>query len=117
MLALWAEVNVVVADEFRHGDIPVPQTPQPVAERAFQALPESVAVRSTSEPPMTNRRRREGSTHQMLGQILGGFGILGGRFTQRRHVLAALTIHAHRGWVDIPCLPGRSPGPPSSSFQ
>ena len=42
MLALWAEINVVVADEFRDGNVPALYAPLPVAERAFQALPETV---------------------------------------------------------------------------
>jgi hypothetical protein len=42
MLALWAEMNLVVADEFREGNVPAQQQPLRVAQRAFQALPESV---------------------------------------------------------------------------
>ncbi len=42
LLAVWAEVNVVVADEFRDGNVPALHAPRPVAERAFQALPETV---------------------------------------------------------------------------
>jgi len=42
MLALWAEMNVVVADEFRDGNVPAHQELLPIAQRAFQALPETV---------------------------------------------------------------------------
>jgi len=42
MLALWAEMNVVVADEFRDGNVPANQELLPIAQRAFQALPETV---------------------------------------------------------------------------
>jgi Transposase DDE domain group 1 len=42
MLALWAEMNVVVADQFRDGNVPALQAPLPVAQRAFAALPETV---------------------------------------------------------------------------
>jgi hypothetical protein len=42
MLALWAEMNVVVADEFRDGNVPAQQAPLPVTQRAFQALPSTV---------------------------------------------------------------------------
>lgn len=42
MLALWAEMNVVVADEFRDGNVPALQEPLRVARRAFQSLPDSV---------------------------------------------------------------------------
>lgn len=42
MLALWAEMNVVVADQFRDGNVPAQQAPLPVAKRALAALPETV---------------------------------------------------------------------------
>lgn len=42
MLALWAEMNVVVADEFRDGNVPALQAPMRVAQRGFGALPETV---------------------------------------------------------------------------
>jgi DDE family transposase len=42
MLALWAEMNVVVADEFRDGNVPANQELLPIAQRAFQALPQRV---------------------------------------------------------------------------
>jgi Transposase DDE domain group 1 len=42
VLALWAEMNVVLADEFRDGNVPAQQALLPVAKRAFQALPETV---------------------------------------------------------------------------
>jgi hypothetical protein len=42
MVALWAEMNVVVADEFRDGNVPAIQAPLSVARRAFAALPETV---------------------------------------------------------------------------
>ena len=42
MLALWAEMNLIVADEFREGNVPAQQQPLGVAQRAFEALPESV---------------------------------------------------------------------------
>lgn len=42
MLAVWAEMNVIVADQFRDGNVPALQEPLGVARRAFQALPENV---------------------------------------------------------------------------
>jgi len=42
MLALWAEMDLVLADEFRDGNVPAQQEPLPVARRAFQALPDTV---------------------------------------------------------------------------
>jgi len=45
VLALWAEMNVVLADEFRDGNVPAQQQPLRVAQRAFAALPETVGER------------------------------------------------------------------------
>ena len=42
VLALWAEMNVVLTDEFRDGNVPAQQALLPVAQRAFQAPPETV---------------------------------------------------------------------------
>ena len=42
MLAVWAEMDVVLADEFRDGNVPAMMAPLGVARRAFAALPESV---------------------------------------------------------------------------
>ena len=45
VLALWAEMNVVVADEFRDGNVPAHQQLLPITQRAFQGLPETVVER------------------------------------------------------------------------
>jgi hypothetical protein len=45
MLALWAELNVIVADEFRDGNVGANSRLLPVAREAFQALPETVEER------------------------------------------------------------------------
>lgn len=45
MVALWAELNVVVAEEFRDGNVPALKDPQRVAQRAFAALPGSITER------------------------------------------------------------------------
>jgi hypothetical protein len=42
ILALWAEMDVLVADEFRDGNVPGLQAPLRVAQRAFTALPGTV---------------------------------------------------------------------------
>lgn len=42
MLAVWAEMDLVVADEFRDGNVPAHSSLLPVARRAFQALPAGV---------------------------------------------------------------------------
>lgn len=42
MLALWAEMDLAVADEFRDGNVPAHSDLLGVTQRAFQALPETV---------------------------------------------------------------------------
>jgi hypothetical protein len=42
MLAVWAEMNVVLADEFRDGNVPAQMAPLAVAKAAFAALPAAV---------------------------------------------------------------------------
>jgi hypothetical protein len=44
MLAVWAETNVVLADEFRDGNVPAMMDPLGVAKKAFAALPETVTT-------------------------------------------------------------------------
>ena len=45
MLALWAEANVIVADEFRDGNVGAHSQLLPVAQAAFATLPETVEER------------------------------------------------------------------------
>lgn len=42
MLAVWAEMDAVLADEFRDGNVPAQMAPLPVAKAAFAALPATV---------------------------------------------------------------------------
>jgi len=42
MLAVWAETGLVLADEFRDGNVPAQMEPRRVAQRAFAALPSTV---------------------------------------------------------------------------
>lgn len=45
MLAVWAEADVVVADQFRDGNVPAGQEPRACCKAAFDALPASVRER------------------------------------------------------------------------
>jgi hypothetical protein len=42
MLAVWAETGLVLADQFRDGNVPAQMAPREVAQRAFAALPRTV---------------------------------------------------------------------------
>ena len=45
MVALWAEADLVLADEFRDGNVPAKQDPLNCAKLAFAALPETIRER------------------------------------------------------------------------
>jgi hypothetical protein len=45
MLAVWAEADLVVADEFRDGNVPAAQAPLSCAQMAFAALPANLRER------------------------------------------------------------------------
>jgi hypothetical protein len=45
MVAVWAEADLVLADEFRDGNVPAKQDPLGCAKLAFAALPESITQR------------------------------------------------------------------------
>jgi Transposase DDE domain group 1 len=45
MVAVWAEADLVLADEFRDGNVPARQAPLTCAKLAFDALPETVTQR------------------------------------------------------------------------
>jgi hypothetical protein len=45
MVALWAEADLVLADEFRDGNVPAKQDPVTCAKLAFAALPETIRER------------------------------------------------------------------------
>lgn len=45
MVAVWAEADLVVADEFRDGNVPAKQEPLWCAQQAFASLPERVEQR------------------------------------------------------------------------
>jgi hypothetical protein len=45
MVAVWAEADLVLADEFRDGNVPARQAPLTCAQLAFAALPSSVTQR------------------------------------------------------------------------
>lgn len=45
MLAVWAEADLVLADEFRDGNVPAKQAPLTCAQMAFAALPSTIEQR------------------------------------------------------------------------
>jgi len=45
MVAMWAEADLALADEFRDGNVPAKQSPLTCAQMAFAALPENIRQR------------------------------------------------------------------------
>jgi hypothetical protein len=46
ILALWSEADLILADEFRDGNVPARQAPLTCAQRAFAALPAGITQRA-----------------------------------------------------------------------
>lgn len=92
MLALWAEMDLCLADEFRDGNVPATKAPLPVTKRAFQALPETVRefyFRGDSgcwERGLVNWLRDEERSEGPKGRITFGISV---RMTPRlkEHIL------------------------------
>jgi hypothetical protein len=92
MLAAWAEMDLVVADEFRDGNVPAHSSLLPVAKRAFQALPASVNeffFRGDSgcwERELVNWLRDEQGRQEPRGRITFGISV---RMTPnlKKHIL------------------------------
>jgi hypothetical protein len=79
MLAVWAEMNVVLSDEFRDGNVCAQMAPLTVAKKAFAALPETVTTyyyrgdSACHESGLINWLRNERREEGPQGRI--GFGI------------------------------------------
>ena len=52
MLAVWAETDLILADQFRDGNVPPMQAPLRVAQAAFAALPETCPLASLPPTPV-----------------------------------------------------------------
>jgi hypothetical protein len=60
VLAAWAEISLVLADEFQDGNVPAQMAPRRVARRAFAALPNTVREFAISLATSKKRVRRTG---------------------------------------------------------
>ena len=92
MVAVWAEADLVLADEFRDGNVPALQEPLTCAKLAFEALPDKIEHRYF---------RGDSACHE--NDLLGWLKHSGP--SQR-------TGWAHRFCRQCPdeCGPGQSPG-------
>ena len=79
MVALWTEMNVVVAEEFRDGNVPALKDPLRVAQRAYGTLPGTVKERyfrgdsACDEEELLSWLREEKRAHGPEGFI--GFAV------------------------------------------
>jgi hypothetical protein len=121
MLAVWAETGLVLADQFRDGNVPAQMEPLPVAQRAFAALPRTVQeyyYRGDSachESRLVNWLRDEQRAGGPPGRI--GFAI-SARMSEALHAaIAALPETAWEAYgvphpaevrecADVPFVPG-----------
>jgi hypothetical protein len=110
MLALWAEMNLIMADEFRDGNVPAQQQPLPVARRAFQALPESVT--DCYFRGATRRVRSRPAAYALFG--VGQRATARGPFpaTPLKPLRSSLSGRTRRAISDL-LTPARSVSPPT----
>jgi hypothetical protein len=121
MLAVWAETGLVLADQFRDGNVPSQMEPREVAQRAFAALPSTVKeyyYRGDSachESTLVNWLRDEQRADGPRGRI--GFAI-SARMSEALH--AAIRVVPEAAWetygeshpaeirecADVPFVPG-----------
>jgi len=121
MVAAWAEANLVVADEFRDGNVPAQLTPLQCAKQAFAALPgemEALYFRGDSachEAGLINWLRNEEREDGPQGFI--GFGVSARMTPELGQALrgiseAGWTTFGHDGdgtvrqWAEVDFVPG-----------
>ncbi|HKM79908.1 MAG TPA: IS1380 family transposase [Candidatus Acidoferrum sp.] len=123
MLAVWAEMDLVLADQFRDGNVPAMMAPLPVTQVAFAALPATVKTfyfrgdSACHEYELINWLRDEGREGGPPGSI--GFAI-SARMSEALHaaILAlpeaawqaekkdAEDAEVRRDYAEVPFVPG-----------
>jgi hypothetical protein len=100
MLAVWAETGLVLADQFRDGNVPAMMEPLEVAQRAFAALPSTVKEHyyrgdsACHESDLMNWLRNEQRAGGPCGRI--GFAI-SARMSEALH--AAIEAIPEKEWA------------------
>ncbi len=91
-VAVWAEQNRVLADEFRDGNVPAGKDPLRVTKRAFEALPKTVKERRfRGDSACYNEEQIKWVTGQGIA-----FTISADRSKELRKVCAAVPENAWR---------------------
>jgi hypothetical protein len=125
MTAVWAELNLVVADQFRDGNVPASFAPLPVAQAAFAALPSTITeyyYRGDSachEAELLTWLRHPARPNGPTGRI--GFGISARMSPALAAAIQALPETAWqpyaapgeppdelRDWADVPFVPSEA---------
>lgn len=121
MVAVWAEASLIVADEFRDGNVPAMMNPLPCAQAAFSALPEAVTelyFRGDSachERSLINWLRDEDRSEGRKGFI--GFAVSARMSQELSRALQAVSEKEWqtfgkeadgtlRQWAEVPFVPG-----------
>jgi hypothetical protein len=87
MVAVWAEADLVVADQFQDGNVPSKQEPLTCAKLAFEALPSTITQRyyqTLAGGQLLNWHREKAGTvehvHDEVKNELGGSHVPSQRF-------------------------------------
>jgi Transposase DDE domain group 1 len=113
MIAIWAEMDLVLSDEFRDGNVPAGMDPLTVAKRAFQALPKTVteyyyrADSASYEHNLLGWLQDEQRPDGPQGRI--GFAISADMTKELRAALQSLPESAWTGY--------QAPGEPLDEFR
>jgi len=99
MVAVWAEADLVVADEFRDGNVPARQAPLSCAQMAFAALPETIKARYFRGDSACHENELIGwLKHPERAQEAGGRIGFAVSAVQSEELAAALAKVAHKEW-------------------
>lgn len=121
MVAVWAEADLVVADEFRDGNVPAKQEPLRCAQLAFAALPATVQKRyfrgdsACHEAGLIQWLRHPDRAQEAGGAI--GFALSAVRSAPLETALRGVAENAWqtiqtekdgtlRQWAEVPFVPG-----------
>jgi hypothetical protein len=125
MLAVWAETSLVLAEEFRDGNVPAMMAPLNVAQAAFAALPGTVreyyyrgdsACHQKGLVNWLRNEKREGGPQGRIGFALSA------RMGEALHAAIQAVPEAKwqpysnpqaeeiREWADVPFVPGEKAG-------
>ncbi len=129
MVAVWAEADLVLADEFRDGNVPAQQAPLTCAQLAFAALPPSVKARyfrddsACHENQLLAWLKHPERTNEPGGRI--GFAVSARMSGDLAKALAALPDQQWqplsqaadgtlRQWAEVAFVPGEASEPKDS---